>query len=157
MTRLQPTKSPSRPSQARRLWAAVAFVLALVVAFFPAETASAAGPVVVASKIDTEGALLGNMIADVVAARGIAVDRRIQLGPTNIVRAALLAGQIDLYPEYTGNGGIFFHRDNDPAWKNAAQGYDEVKKLDAAQNRIVWLDPAPARRRSAPPCRRTAQ
>jgi osmoprotectant transport system substrate-binding protein len=114
------------------------------VAFFPAETASAAGPVVVASKIDTEGALLGNMIADVVAARGIAVDRRIQLGPTNIVRAALLAGQIDLYPEYTGNGGIFFHRDNDPAWKNAAQGYDEVKKLDAAQSRIVWLDPAPA-------------
>jgi osmoprotectant transport system substrate-binding protein len=144
MTRLQPTKSSSRPSQARRFWVAVAFVLALVGAFFPAETASAAGPVVVASKIDTEGALLGNMIADVVAARGIAVDRRIQLGPTNIVRAALLAGQIDLYPEYTGNGGIFFHRDNDPAWKNAAQGYDEVKKLDAAQNRIVWLDPAPA-------------
>ena len=99
---------------------------------------------VVASKIDTEGALLGNMIADVVAARGIAVDRRIQLGPTNIVRAALLAGQIDLYPEYTGNGGIFFHRDNDPAWKNAAQGYAEVKKLDAAENRLVWLDPAPA-------------
>src|SRR5207302_1961197 len=87
MTRLQPTKSSSRPSQARRLWAAVAFILALVVAFFPAETVSAAGPVVVASKIDTEGALLGNMIADVVAARGIAVDRRIQLGPTNIVRA----------------------------------------------------------------------
>jgi osmoprotectant transport system substrate-binding protein len=100
--------------------------------------------VVVASKIDTEGALLGNMIADVVAARGIAVDRRIQLGPTNIVRAALLAGQIDLYPEYTGNGGIFFHRDNDPAWTNAAQGYAEVKKLDAAENRLVWLDPAPA-------------
>ena len=49
------------------------------------------------------------------------VERRIQLGPTNIVRAALLAGQIDLYPEYTGNGAFFFHRENDPAWKNAAQ------------------------------------
>jgi osmoprotectant transport system substrate-binding protein len=106
--------------------------------------ANAAGAVVVASKIDTEGALLGNMIADVVVARGIAVDRRIQLGPTNIVRAALLAGQIDLYPEYTGNGAIFFHRDTDPVWKNAAQGYAEVKRLDAAENRLAWLTPAPA-------------
>ncbi|HYU14293.1 MAG TPA: ABC transporter substrate-binding protein [Stellaceae bacterium] len=97
-----------------------------------------------ASKIDTEGALLGNMIAEVIAARGIAVERRIQLGPTNIVRAALLAGQIDLYPEYTGNGGLFFHREGDPAWKNAAQGYAEVKRLDAAENRLVWLTPAPA-------------
>jgi osmoprotectant transport system substrate-binding protein len=104
----------------------------------------AAGAVVVASKIDTEGALLGNMIAELVAARGIAVERRIQLGPTNIVRAALLAGQIDLYPEYTGNGAIFFHRESDPVWKNAAQGYAEVKRLDAAENRLVWLTPAPA-------------
>lgn len=103
-----------------------------------------AGPVVVASKIDTEGALLGNMVADVIAARGITVDRRIQLGPTNIVRAALLSGQIDLYPEYTGNGAIFFHRENDQAWKDAAQGYAEVQKLDAAENRLVWLQPAPA-------------
>jgi osmoprotectant transport system substrate-binding protein len=100
--------------------------------------------VVVASKIDTEGALLGNMIAELIAARGIAVERRIQLGPTNIVRAALLAGQIDIYPEYTGNGAIFFHRESDPVWKNAAQGYAEVKRVDAAENRLVWLTPAPA-------------
>ncbi len=114
-----------------------------MLAALPGDTA-AAGAVVVASKIDTEGALLGNMIAEVIAARGIAVERRIQLGPTNIVRAALLAGQIDLYPEYTGNGGLFFHREGDPAWKNAAQGYAEVKRLDAAENRLVWLTPAPA-------------
>ena len=106
--------------------------------------ATAAGAVVVASKIDTEGALLGNMIAALISARGIAVERRIQLGPTNIVRAALLAGQIDLYPEYTGNGAIFFHRESDPVWKNAGQGYAEVKQVDAANNRLVWLTPAPA-------------
>jgi osmoprotectant transport system substrate-binding protein len=60
------------------------------------------------------------------------------------VRAALLAGQIDVYPEYTGNGAIFFHREGDPIWKNAAEGYREVKKLDAAENHLVWLDPASA-------------
>ena len=106
--------------------------------------AHAASPVVVASKIDTEGALLGNLIAEMLQSRGIAVERRIQLGPTNIVRAALLAGQIDLYPEYTGNGALFFHRETEPAWKNADQGYALVKELDRAQNRLAWLTAAPA-------------
>ena len=105
---------------------------------------AAPAAIVVASKIDTEGALLGNMIAEALAARGLPVVRRIGLGPTNIVRAALLAGQIDLYPEYTGNGAIFFHREADPVWRNAATGYGEVAKLDLARNRLVWLRPAPA-------------
>jgi osmoprotectant transport system substrate-binding protein len=104
----------------------------------------AAGPVVVASKIDTEGALLGNMIAAVLAGNGIAVERKTQLGPTNIVRAAILAGQIDVYPEYTGNGAVFFHRESDPAWKHAADGYALIKGLDLAANHLVWLPPAPA-------------
>jgi osmoprotectant transport system substrate-binding protein len=106
--------------------------------------ACAAGAIVVASKIDTEGALLGNIIATVLEARGLPVERKIQLGPTNIVRAALIAGQIDIYPEYTGNGGLFLHRDADPVWKDAASGYAEVKKLDRAANNLVWLTPAPA-------------
>ena len=104
----------------------------------------AAGPIVVASKIDTEGALLGQMIAAMLAAKGLPVETKIQLGPTNIVRAALLAGQIDLYPEYTGNGAIFFHREGDPEWKNAAAGYGAVRGLDRAENRLAWLKPAPA-------------
>jgi osmoprotectant transport system substrate-binding protein len=109
-----------------------------------AQPAAAARPIVVASKIDTEGALLGNMIADLIAARGLPVARRLQLGPTNIVRAAILAGQIDIYPEYTGNGAIFFHRDSDPVWKDAQGGYAEVKGLDRAAHHLVWLTPAPA-------------
>jgi osmoprotectant transport system substrate-binding protein len=106
--------------------------------------AALAAPVVVASKIDTEGALLGNMIVAMLSAHGIATENRVQLGPTNIVRAALLAGQIDLYPEYTGNGALFFHRENDPAWKDAGHGYALVKALDQEANDLVWLMPAPA-------------
>jgi osmoprotectant transport system substrate-binding protein len=84
------------------------------------------------------------MIAEVIAAKGLPVERKIQLGPTNIVRAALLAGQIDVYPEYTGNGALFFHRDTDPAWKDQKKGYAEVKQRDAAEHHLVWLTPAPA-------------
>jgi osmoprotectant transport system substrate-binding protein len=116
----------------------------VVLALLPAIPASAAGAIVVASKIDTEGALIGHMIAAMLEARGLPVETKIQLGPTNIVRAGILAGQIDIYPEYTGNGAFFFHRETDPVWKNAAEGYAAVKSLDGDANHLVWLDPAPA-------------
>lgn len=102
------------------------------------------GKIVVASKIDTEGALLGNMVLALLEAHGLTVESKLQLGPTNIVRAAILAGQIDIYPEYTGNGALFFHMENDPAWKDWARGYDLVKTLCRTQEHLVWLTPAPA-------------
>lgn len=118
--------------------------VALAFAAFLGSAAAKEGKVVVASKIDTEGALLGNMILALLEARGLAVENKIQLGPTNIVRAAILAGQIDLYPEYTGNGALFFHLENDAGWKNWAQGYRLVERLCREKNHLVWLEPAPA-------------
>jgi osmoprotectant transport system substrate-binding protein len=105
---------------------------------------AAAQPVVVSSKVDSEGALLGNLIASTLEAHGIAVTRRIQLGPTEIVRKALLAGQIDVYPEYTGNGALFFKLERDPAWRDPEAGYQRVRALDRERNNLVWLTPAPA-------------
>jgi len=98
----------------------------------------------VASKIDTEGSLLGNMMIQVLEANGIKTENKVQLGATKIVRGAITAGEIDLYPEYTGNGAFFFSDEKNPAWKNAGAGYERVKKLDADQNQIIWLEPAPA-------------
>jgi len=108
-------------------------------------TATAAqAQVVVSSKIDTEGGVLGNIILQVLQANQIPVTDKIQLGATPVVREAITAGQIDIYPEYTGNGAFFFNEADKPIWNNAQQGYDEVKKLDYDANKIVWLDPAPA-------------
>ena len=84
------------------------------------------------------------MMMMLLRARGIAVDNRLQLGPTQIVRQAMLAGQIDLYPEYTGDGAIFFARESDPAWHDAARAYALVKQLDHDKNNIAWLAAAPA-------------
>ena len=106
-------------------------------------TASAADTITVASKIDTEGAVLGNIIALLLEANGLPVKERISLGPTKIVRTALLEGEVDIYPEYTGNAGFFFNVDSDPAWKKADTAYAKAKELDAA-NKLVWLQPAPA-------------
>ncbi len=107
-------------------------------------TAQAADTVRVGSKLDAEAALLGNMILQTLSAHGIATENKIQLGPTKITRGALLAGEIDVYPEYTGNGAFFFNIDSDPVWKNLEAGYEKVRALDAEKNHIVWLKPAPA-------------
>ena len=110
-----------------------------------AATSAFAQPAVrVSSKIDTEGSLLGNMIIQVLAAHGIPTENKLQLGTTKIMRAAIIAGEIDIYPEYTGNGAFFFSDEKNPAWKNAKAGYELVKKLDAEKNHLVWLTPAPA-------------
>ncbi len=105
--------------------------------------AKATRAIVVASKIDTEGALLGSLIATALRAHALPVQTRLQLGPTSICRAALLAGEIDIYPEYTGNGAAFFHREGEQAWHDAGAAWALVRKLDAAHG-IIWLPPAPA-------------
>ncbi|SUW64728.1 Choline-binding protein precursor [Buttiauxella agrestis] len=106
--------------------------------------AQAAEPVKVGSKIDTEGSLLGNIILQVLESHGVKTVNKVQLGTTPVVRGAITAGELDIYPEYTGNGAFFFKDEKDAAWKNAQQGYEKVKKLDAEKNHLVWLTPAPA-------------
>ncbi len=101
-------------------------------------------PVVIASKIDTEGALLGNMIVLILDENGIPVEDRTEFGTTSVIRSAIINGEIDIYPEYTGNGGFFFEGIDPEIWKNAQKGYEMVKKLDYVANQIVWLTPANA-------------
>ncbi|WP_204353567.1 glycine betaine ABC transporter substrate-binding protein OsmF [Cronobacter sakazakii] len=120
-----------------KLWSAAGLVLL-------AAGAQAAEPVKVGSKIDTEGALLGNVILQVLESHGVKTVNKIQLGTTPVVRGAITSGELDIYPEYTGNGAFFFKQENSPAWKNAQQGYEKVKKLDAEQNKLIWLTPAAA-------------
>lgn len=106
--------------------------------------AQAAEPVKVGSKIDTEGSLLGNIILQVLESHGVKTVNKVQLGTTPVVRGAITSGELDVYPEYTGNGAFFFKDDNSPVWKNARSGYEKVKQLDAEKNHLVWLTPAPA-------------
>jgi len=127
----------------------MAFVLA-VAAMLPgctseeAEPEEAKGPITVGSKIDTEGSLLAQMIILMLRDSGYEVVDKSQFGPTSIVKKALESGEIDLYPEYTGNGAFFFDEADSPVWKDARKGYERVRQLDMEQNNIVWLEPAPA-------------
>ncbi|WP_181702063.1 glycine betaine ABC transporter substrate-binding protein OsmF [Chthonobacter albigriseus] len=119
-----------------------ALTAAALAASLLATTADA--KVVVSSKIDTEGGVLGNIILLALQAGGIETEDRIQLGGTPVVRQAITAGEIDIYPEYTGNAAFFFNKADDPLWKDAAKAYAEAAKLDLEANKIVWLTPSPA-------------
>ena len=116
--------------------------LAAVLAFGALSQAAAA--VVVSSKLSSESAMVGQMIRLLLEANGIRTVDRMTLGGTPVMRKALIAGEIDLYVEYTGNAGFFFNVASDPAWKDLKQGYELGARLDYQANKIVWLTPANA-------------
>ncbi len=83
----------------RRAWF---FLLAALLVF---ASACRSGPprIVVGSKFFTEQVVLAELLAQHIEARtGVPVERRGNLGSTQICHQALLGGGIDLYVEYTG-------------------------------------------------------
>lgn len=59
-------------------------------------------PVRIGSKNFSEQVILGEIAAQGLEARGLRVDRRLNLGGTFVCHQGLIAGELDLYPEYTG-------------------------------------------------------
>jgi osmoprotectant transport system permease protein len=62
----------------------------------------AAQTIVVASKQDSETAILAEMAAALIRAGGLSVRISHSLGGTPVVWQAMLRGEVDVYPEYTG-------------------------------------------------------
>jgi glycine betaine/choline ABC-type transport system substrate-binding protein len=96
--------------------------------------------VVVGSKNFTENLLLGEVLAQQIEARaGLTVDRKLNLGGTFLCHKALVAGEIDLYPEYSGTAlTAVLHRpaDGDPerVLATVSQAYRE-------EFGVEWLPP----------------
>ena len=69
----------------------------------PSCAPSHANRIVIGSKNFTESLMLGELLAQIVEARThLKVERRFYLAGTYICQQAMLAGRIDIYPEYTG-------------------------------------------------------
>ena len=65
---------------------------------------AAGATLAIGSKDFTEAILVAELYAQVLENAGYKVDRKFNLGATPIAHAALLKGDIDLYPEYTSTG-----------------------------------------------------
>ena len=122
---------------ALKLVLAVAVVLLLVGSFAlwrSSRGSGAAGQrVVIGSKDFTESALLAEIVAQMLEARGVAVERRFELGG-NLPHEAMISGTLDLYPEYTGTSftAILHHAPiSDPR-----AVYDQVKQEYANKYKV---------------------
>ncbi len=68
----------------------------------PGEEAIREGPIRVGSKKFTEGVVLGEVATQVLRDAGFDAEHRRELGGSRILWSALLRGDVDVYPEYTG-------------------------------------------------------
>ena len=82
--------------------AAVAVALGVAVTWGVAASVRSGAVVKIGSKNFTEQILLGELLAQTLEARGIRVERRLNLGGTFICDRAIRSGDIDVYVEYTG-------------------------------------------------------
>lgn len=96
----------------------------------------------VGSKDFDEQLLLGEIMVAAFEATGANVDNKVDLGGTNVARAALESGDIDVYMEYNGTGWTQHLGLEDPSFdpEELTQG---VRERDLEQNGIVWVDRSP--------------
>ena len=124
---------------AHRSW----LLAAALCAILPGLTAAQERRVVVASKPFGESYLLAEMFAQLLEARGIAVERRPGLGGTEIAFGALRTGAIDVYPEYTGTGLLAVLRDSltDELRGDPGAVYGRVAREFTERYGVHWLPP----------------
>lgn len=97
--------------------------------------------ITVIAKDFTEQLILGNMVSIVLAAAGADVTNLTNTPGSFGVRQAMLDGNADVSPEYTGTGWINYLGNEQPV-KGAQAQWQAVNEADRA-NDLTWLPPAP--------------
>jgi osmoprotectant transport system permease protein len=103
------------------------------------EPSAEAAPIVIGSKPFAESFILAEMFAQLLEARGYAVERRPGLGSTEITFSALRTGDIDLYPEYTGTGLVAILGEDPPT--SSAAAFRRVSGVFRERWGLRWLPP----------------
>lgn len=106
------------------LLAALALACAL---FCPGAAHAESKTLRVASKAFTESVILAEIVAQLERSAGLEVEHRTGLGGTRLVWNALVAGSIDVYPEYTGT--LLDEVLSEPAHGQSAVRPEAVTKL----------------------------
>lgn len=96
--------------------------------------------VVVGSKNFTEQLILGEIAAQQIERKlHIPVERKLDLGGTLLAHGALVKGQIDLYPEYTGTASSAVLKQK--VASDPMRAYMNVKDDYRERFHLVWLPP----------------
>jgi len=118
------------------------FLCLLNLLFFTAACRKPAQPhLAIGSKFFTEQVILAELLAQHIEARtNIPVDRKTNLGGTLLVHKALLAGDLDLYVEYTGTA-LTAVLNESPGTDNSAAIYNRVKQQYAQRFNLELAEP----------------
>ncbi len=115
-------------------------IAGLIVVLLGCGCASGPRRIVVGSKNFTEQLVLGEILAQQLERRlGQKVDRKLNLGGTLLAHQALVTGEIDLYPEYTGTALTAILKL--PPAADAGHVLAEVREAYQKRWRIEWLAP----------------
>jgi osmoprotectant transport system substrate-binding protein len=121
--------------------AAVSVLLAASCLFAGLASGAAKTKVVIGSKDFTESILISEIFAQALESSGFEVDRKQALGGTAIIQAALMAGDLDLYPEYTSTALLTVLKETPDFDPKSA--YAKVKSGYAEKFGMTALDMAP--------------
>ena len=100
-----------------------------------------AGSITIGSKDFTEEFIVAEMYAQVLENAGFKVTRKLNLGGTPVAQAAIVKGDIDLYPEYTSTGLLTVLKAQ--PIQDPTQIYQAVKSGYEKQFNLTWLTPSP--------------
>ena len=114
--------------------------IASLVACLSLWSCSRGNTIVVGSKNFTESLLLGEIAAQQLERKlHVKVDRKLDLGGTLLTQQAMVKGEIDLYPEYTGTGSSVVLKQSIP--DDPLRAYMAVKDAYLKRFNLVWLPP----------------
>jgi osmoprotectant transport system substrate-binding protein len=102
---------------------------------------ASAGTIKIGSKDFTEEFIVAEMYAQLLENASFTVERKLNLGGTPVAQAAIIKGDIDLYPEYTSTGLLTVLKHN--VIQDPKQIFDTVKKGYEDQFQLTWLPPSP--------------
>jgi glycine betaine/choline ABC-type transport system substrate-binding protein len=98
------------------------------------------GRIVVGSKNFTEQVVLGEIAAQQLERKlHVQVERKLNLGGTLLAHEAIVKGDIDIYPEYTGTGSSVVLKRSIP--EDPVRAYMAVKDAYLQRFHLVWLPP----------------
>jgi osmoprotectant transport system permease protein len=130
--------SAVRTNSRKLLWSSGIVILAFAgLVYFIAGKST--GRIAVGSKDFTEQVILGEILAQVIEAKsGMEVVRRFDLGG-NLAHDAMIAGEIDVYVEYTGTALLAILKEKPMA--DPQQVYQKVKDDYAKRFQLEWTEP----------------
>jgi osmoprotectant transport system substrate-binding protein len=99
-------------------------------------SSSSAGALTLGTKNFTEEFIVGQLYKQALTAKGCKINYKENIGATEIVDKALTSGQIDAYPEYTGESVATVAKINTPV-TSAQQEYNLAKQFYAKRGQVM--------------------